>query len=107
MILKLDALKRCFEDGRNVTAVVLDMGYLPSIINCWRRRLKQEGIIGLRRPKKSIPWRKFIKESIVAPPPLSSDEIKQRMEHIRDMQMDIDILKETIPVLKNDHSTDR
>ena len=57
-------------------------------------------------PKEAIQRGKLI-TAVSVPPPASSDEIQRLQEQISDMKMDIDILKETITVLKKDHGADR
>ena len=103
--LKLKALRRCFEEGEDVTSVAMDIGYSRTVIYGWRKRLQQKGMTGLMPPKKAIKRGKLAMDiDVQAPAP--SDEIQQLHEQISDMKMDIDILKETILVLKKDHGVD-
>jgi len=55
--VKLDAIKRCFEQGENVKYVSEDIGYSRVSIYQWRKRYLKEGTLGLMNNKKYFVWR--------------------------------------------------
>lgn len=105
--VKLDAIKRCFEQGENIKYVSEDIGYSRVSIYQWRKRYLKEGTLGLMN-NKNISSGELIEESpssksIVS----SSQEMAELKAQVLDMQMEIDILKETTNVLKKDPGIDQ
>ena len=49
--VKLDAIKRCFEQGENVKFVSEDIGYSRASIYQWRKHYLKEGTLGLMNSK--------------------------------------------------------
>lgn len=100
LYVKLDAIKRCFEQGENVKFVSEDIGYSRASIYQWRKRYLKEGTLGLMN-SKNIAFGE-LKEGVVSTESyvLSTQEIEELRKQMLDMQMEIDILKETINVLK-------
>ena len=94
---KLNILHRCFELGENVQLVSEETGYSRVSIYTWRRRYIKEGRLALMN-SKDIP-RDSLKESSLETSQNELDALKQKMH---DMQLEMDILKETIAVLKKD-----
>lgn len=94
--LKLGILHRCFELGEDVKSVANEVGYSRASIYAWRRKYLKKGTISLMNPN-DVPRGKLT-------PDVSSsfEEINELRSKIQDMQMEIDILKETIKVLKKD-----
>lgn len=94
---KLDAIKRCFELGESVKYVSEDIGYFRASIYQWRKIYLLKGKIALMNRKDNIKREKLLegKES-------SFSELESLKEKIFSMQLEIDILKETIDVLKKD-----
>ena len=90
---KLEILHRCFELGENVKLVAEETGYSRPSIYKWRRQYLREGRLALMN-SKSIP-RKSLKEGSLNP---SHEEIDALKQKIHDMQLEMDILKETITV---------
>ena len=105
--VKLDAIKRCFEQGENVKFVSEDIGYSRASIYQWRKRYLKEGTLGLMNSKNIASGE--LKEGLVSTESyvLSTQEIKELRKQMLDMQMEIDILKETINVLKKDPGIDQ
>ena len=104
--LKLEVLRRCFEIGEDVKAVAEEIGYTRCSIYKWRRRLKTKGSLGLM-PAHDIKRGEHIEKEYKCQSQTSSaDEIEELRRQIDDMQLDIDILKETIQVLKKDQGAD-
>jgi transposase InsO family protein/transposase-like protein len=98
--IKLDVIHRCFELGENIQLVSEEIGYSRTIIYKWRRKYIQEGAQSLMntndKPRGKLPEGK----------PPSTEEIKKLKEIVQDMQLEIDILKETLNVLKKDPGVD-
>ena len=103
--VKLDAIHRCYELGENVKYVSEDIGYSRASIYQWRKRYLKEGTLGLMNHKNITPG--TLVEGSVSSTDISSDEINQLKAQMQDMQLEIDILKETINVLKKDPDIDQ
>ena len=103
--VKLDAIYRCFERGENIKYVSEDIGYSRASIYQWRKRYLKEGMLGLMNTKNIIPG--TLIEGSTINNDTSPDDIKQLKVQLQDMQMEIDILKETINVLKKDPGIDQ
>lgn len=71
-------------------------------IYAWRRKYQKYGMIGLMAKKNSIPRQPL--SQIDAP--LQSDELEALRTQIRELQLEVDVLKETIEVLKKDPDAD-
>ncbi len=99
--IKLEALHRCFELGEDVKSVADEIGYSRASIYVWRRKYLREGMIALMNPKDDP--RGELKPGNSS----SSEEINQLKAQLQDMQMEIDILRETIDVLKKGPGIDR
>lgn len=95
--LKRATIERCLIKGESVQSVSKDIGYTPSLIYKWLRDYRQKGHVSTMKKSPSI-----------GPSDINSAEdlaaIKAQM---LDMQMEIDILKETINVLKKDPGVDQ
>ena len=103
--VKLDAIHRCYELGENIKYVSEDIGYSRASIYQWRKRYLKEGTLGLMNHKNITPG--TLVEGSVSSTDISSDEINQLKAQMQDMQLEIDILKETINVLKKDPGIDQ
>ena len=99
--LKLEALHRCFELGEDVKSVSEEIGYSRASIYTWRRKYLRKGTIALMNPNDDP--RGTLKPGRIS----SVEEIDELRTQIQDMQMEIDILKETINVLKKDPGVDQ
>lgn len=99
--LKLEVLHRCFELGEDVKSVSDEIGYSRASIYAWRRKYIQRGTIALMNPTDAP--RGELTEGLAS----SSEEIDAIRAEMQDMQMQIDILKETINVLKKDPGVDQ
>ena len=98
--LKLDVIKRCFENGEDVKAVSEEIGYSRMSIYKWRRIYLQKGMAGLMNPKD------IKREALKEGEPMGSAEAEKLKQQLYDLQMEVDILKETIEVLKKDPGID-
>ena len=101
--VKKDAIHRCFELGESIKSVSEDIGYTRASIYSWRRKYLHGGITALMNDKNIKPG--TLTES--APPTASTPDLAPLQAQIRDMQMEIDILKETMNVLKKDPGIDQ
>jgi len=102
--IKMDALHRCFELGEDVEYVSRDIGYSRCSIYKWRRLYLEKGVAGLMSSKKNIKRESLASNSI--PEPLTSETTVEFQKKINKLQMEVDILKETINVLKKDPGAD-
>lgn len=100
--LKLEVLHRCFEQGEDVQSVSNEVGYSTASIYAWRRKYIQKGASALMNPPKERSRGK-----LTGGKPASSRELDELNAKIQDMQLEIDILKETIEVLKKDPGISR
>ena len=98
--LKLDVIKRCFENGEDVKTVSEEIGYSRMSIYKWRRDYLQKGTAGLMNSRDIK--REKLKEGDSA----GSVETEKLKKQLYDLQMEVDILKETIEVLKKDPGID-
>lgn len=98
--VKIEAINRCFEDGESIKSVSEDIGYSRAIIYTWRKNYLQKGMVGLMNRKNIKP--ENLKEGSIA----SSTEVEELKSRMFEMQLEIDILKETINVLKKDPGID-
>lgn len=65
-------------------------------IYTWRRKYLKYGIVGLMAKRKSIPRKPLPSD---APRP-QSEEMLALQEQVRHLQFEVDVLKETLAVLK-------
>lgn len=98
--LKQHVIKRCFIGGENVKLVAEEIGYTPSLIYKWIREYRQKGhFSSMKKTTANID---------VNPSDIRSvEDITALKAQMLDMQMEIDILKETINVLKKDPGVDQ
>jgi transposase InsO family protein/transposase-like protein len=97
----MDAIHRCFELGESIKSVSEDIGYTRASIYSWRKRYLRGGTAALMNKKNIKP--DTLTEGMAG----STPEIEQLQAQMRDMQLEIDILKETINVLKKDPGIDQ
>ena len=92
--LKLEALHRCFELGEDVQSVSQEIGYSTASICTWRKKFTQKGRVALMNsPKEHV--RGVLPEGKSA----LITEIDDLKSQMHEMEMEIDILKETINIL--------
>lgn len=99
--VKLDAIHRCYVLGESLQSVADEIGYSHASICNWQKKYSEEGTASLMHRKNTpIPKRKTeVTENY-------TKEMKKLLSQMQDMQMEIDILKETINVLKKDPGID-
>ena len=94
--LKMETISRCFERGENVKLVSEEIGYSRPTIYAWKRVYEQKGAAGFMK-YQDIPRGK-LKE----PSNTTLEEISELKADMRKMQIKIDILEETIKVIKKE-----
>lgn len=100
--LKLEAIKRCFENGENIMYVSEEIGYSRTSIYQWRKRYLKDGALGIMNNRSIHSSELKSQISRNSNNDSSSEEIQTLKQQISDMQLEIDVLKETINVLKKD-----
>lgn len=98
--VKMDALHRYFELGESIKSVSEDIGYTRSSIYAWRKKYPKKGAIALMNNKIIQP------ETLEEGSASSKAKVEELKVQMLDMQLEIDILKETINVLKKDPGID-
>ena len=93
--LKLDVLKRCFQDGESVKSVSEEIGYSRASIYIWQKRYLQGGATSLMNRKNIISDELPNMEEKV-----STEEIETLRDQMYELQMEVDILKETLNIFK-------
>ena len=111
---KLEVIQRCFEAGESVRALSDETGYSGSIIYQWHRKYRAHGIAGLMRKKTERRMAVKVKppkpenQSKVEKFPIKADghytakEMKELAEKFEALQMENDILKGTIEIIKKE-----
>ncbi|MCR5694578.1 MAG: IS3 family transposase [Clostridia bacterium] len=99
--LKLDVIRRCFENGEDVQSVSNEVGYSTASIYAWRRKYILKGSVALMNSSKERKRGKLSEGE-----PASSPEIEDLKAQLSEMRLEIDILNETINVLKKDPGVD-
>ena len=98
---KYEVLRRCFELGEDVEYVSREIGYSRMSIYTWRRKYLKYGMVGLMAKRKSIPRKPLPADD----PKPQSEEMQALQEQVRYLQFEVDVLKETLAVLKKDPGT--
>lgn len=88
---KLQILHRCFEMGEDVQSVSNEVGYSTASIYAWRRKYLQKGAAALMNSSNERRRGK-----LAAGEPAPSKELDELKAKVQDMQLEIDILKQTI-----------
>ena len=98
---KLKVLRRCFENGESVKSVSEEIGYSRASIYTWRKRHLQGGVFSLMNTKNVKPEKLPDMDGM-----MPSEEVESFRKQIYELQLEVDILKETINVLKKDPGAD-
>ncbi len=96
--VKLDTIHRCFELGESVKSVSEEIGYTRASIYTWRKKYLKRGVVALMNDKNII-LGTLLKNCNDSLEKQTIEDLKAQMV---EMQMEIDVLKETIEVLKKD-----
>lgn len=102
---KLDALKRCFQDGEDVRLVSDQIGFSRQSIHKWRRIVEKNGIIGLMNNDK----KKILNPELLdsrSTEKVETKDIESLKEEVKALKMEVDILKEALNLLKKDKGID-
>lgn len=105
--IKLEAIKRCYEQGESVESVSKEIGYTRASIYAWRKKYLEKGAVGLMNKKNIQPGKLKAGTSPTTETIVSAKEVAEIKAKMQDMQLEIDILKETINVLKKDPGVDQ
>ena len=98
---KLKVLRRCFENGESVKSVSEEIGYSRASIYTWRKRYLQGGVFSLMNTKNIKPEKLPDTDGM-----MPSEEVESFRKQIYELQLEVDILKETINILKKDPGAD-
>ena len=99
---KYEAIHRCFELGEDVEYVSREIGYSRMSIYVWRRKYLKYGMVGLMAKKKRIPKDLLPQDHVLS----ESEELEKLRTQLQELQFEVDVLKETIAVLKKDPGVD-
>ena len=88
----MNAIHLCFELRESIKSVSEEIGYTRASIYSWRKKYLRGGITALMNGKNITPNTLTEGSSSTA----SAPDLAQLQAQIRNMQMEIDILKETI-----------
>ena len=101
---RLDSVRRCFLQGESVDSVAKEIGSCSRSIYNWRHKFLKEGLLEL------MPYPKKKRQSSPKTPSKKQEGNGNDIEDLRaivtDLQMEVDILRETIKVLKKDPGVD-
>lgn len=100
--IKLEVIKRCFENGESISSVSQDIGYSRTSIHLWRKIYMENGTIGLMNNRNIQPGKIEKIQKIPQKENQVDSDVNLLKQQISEMQLEIDILKETITVLKKD-----
>ena len=92
--LKMETIRRCFELGENVKLVSEEIGYSRPTIYAWKRLYDQKGAVAFMK-YQDIPRGK-----LEEPSNSTLEDIAEMKAQMRKMQLKIDVLEETIKVIK-------
>lgn len=100
--LKLSIIHRCFEEGEDIKSVSEETGYSRASIYLWRKKYIAGGAAALANEKKHLPRGKIV-------PNTTDHDSNQNdlVSKIKELEMENDILKETIKILKKDQGIDQ
>ena len=101
MEVKLNVLHRCFQLGESIKLVSEEIGYTRAGIYTWRKKYLRGGTAALINDKNIPP--DTLKEGTHIP----VTELEQLCAQMQDMQLEIDLLRETINVLKKTPASTR
>ena len=99
---KYEVLRRCFELGEDVEYVSREIGYSRKSIYVWRRKYLKYGMVGLMAKRKSIPRAPMLQDHALP----ESEELEKLRTQLQELQFEVDVMKETIAVLKKDPGVD-
>jgi putative transposase len=92
-----NAVKRCFYDGESVKSVSEELGCSTTSLYLWRDKYLRGGTVSLMENNRKDTHKADGSEM---------SELEDLKAQIRDLQMEVDILKGILDVLKKDPGTD-
>ena len=98
---KLNILHRCFELGEDILSVSEETGYSRTSIYLWRRKYLAGGSVSLMSKQKHLP-----RGELVPVESQSDTNQTELLAKIKELELENDILRETINVLKKDQGID-
>lgn len=99
---KYEVLHRCFELSEDVEYVSREIGYSRMSIYTWRRKYLKYGMVGLMAKRKSIPRAPLPQEHALS----ETEDLEKLRTQLQELQFEVDVMKETIAVLKKDPGVD-
>jgi transposase-like protein len=99
--LKIKVLHRCFESGESIESVSEETGYSRQSIYAWRRKYLQKGLLTLV-PQKDISRMKIMANYKTTFQSNENPDVEKLKKQMKDLQIEVDILKETIKIIKKD-----
>ncbi len=92
---KIEAIKRCFNDGEDVRQVAEEMGVSRQSIHNWRRIVEKNGLVALMNRDKQ----KIIDKNLTENDSNNNvklKELEQVQNEVKSLKLEIDILKEAL-----------
>ena len=99
---KYEVLRRCFELGEDIEYVSREIGYSRMSIYVWRRNYLKYGMVGLMAKRKSIPREPLPQNHASS----QVEELEVLRAQVQGLQFEVDVLRETMAVLKKDPGVD-
>lgn len=99
---KLEILHRCFEIGESIKSVSEETGYSRGSIYQWRKEYLAGGAGALMNKKKDLPRGPLTVNTVV----IDNGDTAEMAARIKDLELENDILKQTIEILKKDQGID-
>ena len=100
---KLEILHRCFEEGEDIKSISEEYGYSRTSIYSWRKLYSSGGAAAIMNKKKDLPRGTLI---VNEDADKGSDNNIELAAKIRDLELENDILRQTIEILKKDQGID-
>ena len=101
--IKLEILHRCFEEGEDIKSISEEYGYSRTSIYSWRKLYLSGGAAAIMNKKKDLPRGTLI---VNEDADKGSDNNIELAAKIRDLELENDILRQTIEILKKDQGID-
>ena len=101
--IKLEILHRCFEEGEDIKSISEEYGYSRTSIYSWRKLYLSGGAVAIMNKKKDLPRGTLI---VNEDADKGSDNNIELAAKIRDLELENDILRQTIEILKKDQGID-
>ena len=100
--IKLEILHRCFEEGEEIKSISEEYGYSRESIYSWRKKYLSGGAAAIMNKKKDLPRGTLT----VNEDSNNGSDNTELAAKIRDLELENDILRQTIEILKKDQGID-